>query len=138
MISAVANFILPMLKIIKKMLLIILMILFLFFALFLIARYGWRLFGFSACSNTVMCTEVSVENGEVHIEGGTWDSISSCVGYIYRIEDGSLYVGTKYNVFLGFFRRDGGFNIRFQPKEAFRNIYFKGSNGVYEKPIWIQ
>lgn len=125
-------------KLLKKLIIIVIVIAAIFLSLYLFARYGWRLSGFSACSNTVMCTEATIENGEVHIKGGTADSISSYVGYIYKVEDGTLYIGAKFNLLLGFGERDGGFDIRFQPKEEFHQIYFKGSNGVYEKPVWTQ
>jgi hypothetical protein len=102
------------------------------------ARYGWRLFGFNACANTIFCSKITVENGVVDLYGGTADSISSYVGYIHKIKDGNLYIGTKFNTFLGFSDRDGGFHIVLKPKEEFERIYFVGSRGVQEKPIWVK
>lgn len=106
--------------------------------LFLAARYGWRLFGFSACSNTVYCSDITVENGVVELYGTTVDSFSSYVGCISKIEDGNLYIGTKHNAFLGFFRRIGSFHIVLKPKEDFERIYLVGSNGIKEPPIWTK
>lgn len=102
------------------------------------ARYGWRLFGFNACSNTIYCSEITVENGVVDLYGATADSISSYVGYIHKVEDGNLYIGAKFNILLGFPDRDGGFHVVIKPKEEFERIYFVGSNGVQEPPIWVK
>ena len=102
------------------------------------ARHGWRLFGFSTCSNTIYCSKITVEDGVVDLYGTTVDSISSYVGYIHKIEDGNLYIGAKFNILLGFSGRDGGFHIVMKPKEEFERIYFVGSNGIQEPPIWIK
>jgi hypothetical protein len=123
-------------RIIKKLALMIGVILVSIVLIHITARYGWRLFGFNTCSNTIYCSKISVEDGVVDLYGTTVDSISSYVGYIHKIEDGNLYIGAKFNILLGFSDRDGGFHIVLKPKEEFERIYFVGSNGIQETPIW--
>lgn len=123
-------------RMIKKLVLLIGIMLLSVVILHFTARYGWRLFGFNTCSNTIYCSEISVEDGVVDLYGTTVDSISSYVGSIHKVEDGNLYIGAKFNILLGFSGRDGGFHIVLKPKEEFERIYFVGSNGIQEPPIW--
>lgn len=122
--------------ILKKLAMIVGIILVSIVLIHITARYGWRLFGFSSCSNTIYCSKITVEDGVVDLYGTTVDSISSYVGYIHKIENGNLYIGAKFNILLGFSDRDGGFHIVMKPKEEFDRIYFVGSNGIQEPPIW--
>jgi hypothetical protein len=125
-----------MIKIIKKMTLILGVLIISIILIHVSARYGWRLFGFNTCSNTIYCSKISVKDGVVDLYGTTVDSISSYVGYIHKIENGNLYIGAKFNILLGFSNRDGGFHIVLEPEEGFDRIYFVGSNGIQEPPIW--
>ena len=101
-------------KIMKGFLIVIAICIFLFVA----ARYGWKLFGFNLCLSPNGCWVENVEftEDDVHIQGAVADSISSVVGYVYKIKDGKLYLGVKSNMFLGFFRRYGGFDITIDTK----------------------
>ena len=123
-------------RIIKKLAIIIGTVLISIVLIYISARYGWRLFGFNTCSNTIYCSKISVENGVVDLYGTTVDSISSYVGNIHKVENGNLYIGVKLNILFGFSDRDGGFHIVLKPKEEFERIYFVGSNGIQEPPIW--
>lgn len=105
--------------------------------IFVLPRYGWRIFGFSRCDfpNALYAQTVSVENGLVRIKGGTVSSASAYVGHIYSVEDSNLYVGVKHNLLLGFINRLGDFNITISVNAAnIKNVYFKG--GGNEKLIW--
>ncbi|MDF2541550.1 MAG: hypothetical protein K0S47_1268 [Herbinix sp.] len=123
-------------KIFRTILLIVLSTIIFIITVFVIGRYGWRLFGFSMCSGTVFCTDVSVDDGVVALKGSTADSISSYVGYKYKIEDGNLYIGVKYNILIGIIGRDGAFDIKINTEEEFDHIYFVSRDGVIEPPIW--
>ncbi len=104
-------------------------------AVFLGARYGWRLAGFSAC-RTARVESVSVEPGCVKIEGG-WPGVfpESFIGYHAEVVDGALDVGFKYNKLLGVWIYDkGDFEIEIPVKGQIHAIYMKSGDNEYQ--IW--
>lgn len=104
-------------------------------AVFLGARYGWRLAGFSAC-RTVRIESVSVETDCVKIEGG-WPGVfpETFVGYHAEIVDGALYVGFKYNKLLGVWIYDkGDFQIEVPAEQPINAVYMKAGDDEYQ--IW--
>lgn len=102
---------------------------------FLGARYGWRLAGFSCC-RTARIESVGVEPGQVEIEG-SWPGVfpESFVGYHAEVKDGALYVGFKYNKLLGVWIYDkGDFHIEVPVEGQIQAIYMKAGNQEYQ--IW--
>lgn len=97
---------------------------------------GWRLLGFSGCtdpSNTIVnVKEVNVANDEVHIKiGPVFSSMGFCAGYITEVKDDNLYVGLKYNSFIGKAINE----IKITKKNVtFNKIYIKGPES--SKLIW--
>jgi len=57
--------------------------------------------------------------------------------FTYKIEGAALYVGMKYNLLLGFFNRDGAFNVRIQiDTKTVDKIIIMGNQSektIYEK-----
>jgi len=124
-------------KAIKNFIIFLIIVVTLIIFMFVFARYGWKLFGFALCDSPDMnFTEVvAVEDNTVHIEGGTQDSFSSFVGYVYKIDGSNLYIGVKHNLFLGFFSRIGSFDITIDARKAkITKIYYKNSKA--ERLIW--
>ena len=82
-------------------------------AFFLIARYGWKLFGFDMCESpdVLLIETVYVTDETAHIVGNTSNSATSYVGYTYRIKDNVLYLGIKQNLLFGFADRNGKYSI---------------------------
>lgn len=104
-------------------------------AVFLGARYGWRLAGFSFC-RTAQIERVSVETGCVEIEG-SWPGMfpESFVGYRAEVVDGALYVGFQYNKLLGVWIYDrGDFQIEIPVEQQIKAVYMKAGDG--EDLIW--
>lgn len=124
-------------KIFKIVAIVLSILLILQLAIFLTARYGWKLFGFNMCENpSVLCVEtVYVTDETVHIVGNTSSSATSFVGYTYKIKDDVLYLGVKQNLLFGFNNRNGGYS--FAIEDDFKNIesvYLVNENE--EKCIW--
>ncbi|AOT72212.1 hypothetical protein [Geosporobacter ferrireducens] len=105
--------------------------------IFVLSRYGWRIFGFSMCDSpsSLYAETVSVENDSVRIQGGIGSSAPAYVGHIYKIEGSNLYIGVKHNTLLGFINRWGDFDITISvDATSIENVYFKDNNK--EKLIW--
>lgn len=100
-------------------------------------RYSWRLFEFEKCYdiNLLVVNDLQVEKDYIYLNGNTIESAPSFIGYVYKISDDNLYIGLKYNVFFGFFERNGNFNIKINENTLkIKNIYLKNKNS--EKLIW--
>lgn len=126
-------------KAVKKIFIFLAIITTLFTITFIFARDGWKLFGFSMCdsSETIFAEDITVSDDEVNIKGGIGDSASAFVGYIYKIDDGNIYIGVNHNLFLGFFSRIGEFKISINTGKAeIDKIYFKDSKS--KKLIWTK
>ena len=99
--------------------------------------YGWRLFGFNACSTSFpSVTEVKVADNIVNLKGTTYYSADHFVGHITEIKDKTLYVGMRYQLFT-IFHSGGGFNINIPLKNVdIEKIYIKGKSSselIWEK-----
>jgi hypothetical protein len=108
--------VLPMKKIFKIVAIVFFILLILQIAIFLTARYGWKLFGFDMCeSPNVLCVEtVYVTDETVNIVGNTSSSATSYIGYTYEIKDNILYLGIKQNLLFGFNNRNGGYSFQIE------------------------
>lgn len=118
---------------------ILLLIIFLSFIplLYVGARYGWRLSGFSSCISptAIVAEKITISDGYVHLLGDTPHSASAYVGYIHEQKDGKLYIGLKYNMLFGFPKRIGAFDINIKcDTKSLSHIYFK--NDTEEILIW--
>lgn len=58
------------------------------------------------------------------------------VGYTYKVEGENIYIGLKYNTFLGFLKRDSSFNVKVDCDTDGKkyNVYIVGNQD--EKLIW--
>lgn len=104
---------------------------------FFAARYGWRLFGFDKCSGAWV-DSVEVGDGEVKLEGSYPFSITighHYVGYVSKVEDGTLYFGVRFNDFFGVLLTDSGrFNITIPVDEKIDRVVLV--HGEYEETVW--
>lgn len=117
-------------KIVNRVFVTLAIIIVLVVFMFTFARYGWKLFGFAMCdsSDSIFAEDIIVENDVVKIKGGIGDSISSYVGYVYKIDGSNLYIGVNHNLLLGFFGRFGDFDISIDTNNSkIEKIYFKDS-----------
>jgi len=122
-------------RLFKKLLILLLSALIIYAGVFLTARYGWKLFSFQYCNPSAVVLSATVGEGVINITGDTADSMSSYVGYTYRIVGDRLFVGVKHNMFFGFFRRQGAFNINLKTDVTkINHIYLKYSDNQSE--IW--
>ena len=103
------------------------------FIVFLIGRYGWQLFGFTACESAGI-ENVEVSADEVKITGFYPGSFPrGFLGYHAEEENGILYVGFKFSGLFGIFET-GDFNITIPVKGEIREVIIKTKN--YEYPVW--
>ena len=103
-------------------------------AVFLGARYGWGLAGFSTCQ-TVQIESVNEVTDCVGIEGN-WPEVfpESFVGYHAEIVDGVLYVGFKYNKLLGVWIYDkGDFQIEVPVEQPINAVCMKAGDDEREQ-----
>ena len=109
-------------KIFKIVVIILSILLILQLAIFLTARYGWKILGFDMCeSPNVLCVEtVYVTDETVHIIGNTSSSATAYIGYTYEIKDNVLYLGIKQNLLFGFNNRNDRYS--FVIEDDFKNI----------------
>lgn len=101
------------------------------------SRYGWKLFGFSVCDspNGMYADNITVENDEVNLRLNEVSSISAYAGYIYKIENGNLYIGIRHNMLLAIFNGKIDYNISIRTNGSkIENIYFKDNKN--EWLIW--
>ena len=114
---------------------IVLLVAFTILLIFIVARQGWRLFGFSFCQDAVV-KEVTIQKDSVEIKGTNLDSsLKHYIGYLTKWEDGKLYIGIKYNKFLGILPSDtDSFDILIKTREKIESIYIK--TGDTERKVW--
>ena len=102
-------------------------------AIFLIGRYGWQLFGFTACESAGI-ENVEVFANEAKITGFYPGSFPrGFLGYHAEEENGILYVGFKFSGLFGIFET-GDFNITIPVKGEIREVIIKTKNDEY--PVW--
>ena len=103
------------------------------FIVFLIGRYGWKLFGFAACESAGI-ENVEVSADEVKITGFYPGSFPrGFLGYHAEEENGILYVGFKFSGLFGIFET-GDFNITIPVKGEIHEVIITTKN--YEYPVW--
>jgi hypothetical protein len=124
-------------KIVRIMLIVLIIIIGLQATLFIGARYGWRLFGFEFCqpANSLYTNSIKISDNNIDIQGGTTYSASAFVGYMYKINGDTLFIGMKYNVLFGFSKRIGNYKIKLNCNtKKINKICFKDKTGI--KVIW--
>ena len=101
--------------------------------IFLIGRYGWKLFGFTACE-TAGIEQVNVEEDHVRIRGFYPGSFPrGFLGYHAEQVDHTLYVGIKFSALFGIFET-GDFDITIPTKGTVTQVVVKG--GDHEYSVW--
>jgi hypothetical protein len=83
----------------------------------------------------IFSEKIYIEENRITLSGNTSASAPSFVGYTYKVVDNNLYIGMKYNLLFGFFKRLGHFDItiNYETKDLGK-IYFK--DGSSQKLIW--
>lgn len=100
---------------------------------FLTGRYGWKLFGFSACESAGI-ESVEVTEGQVRITGFYPGSFpQGFLGCHVEEENGTLYVGFRFSGLFGIFET-GDFDITIPVKSEISEVIIKTKN--YEYPVW--
>ncbi|NLM50583.1 MAG: hypothetical protein GX196_06495 [Clostridiaceae bacterium] len=126
-------------KALKIGLIVIVLLLILNFLVYTTARYGWKLFGFKYCQDVgiLHVKEIVLDEDYIILRGNIGASTPAFVGYIYKIEDGKLYVGLKYNLLFGFKERLGNFEVAVNAnKNDISEIYLKDKDKeklIYKK-----
>lgn len=102
---------------------------------FTLARYGWRFFGFSMCDDMwIEILDVGEEKVSCESDSGFIMPTYTFIGYKAEQKSDTLYIGVKFNLFLGVLPKDetrGCFSVPIDGKV--NRIIQKGSN---EKIIW--
>ena len=103
--------------------------------IFLIGRYGWKLFGFTACE-TAGIEQVNVEKDHVRIRGFYPGSFpQGFLGYHAEQADHTLYVGFKFSTLFGIFET-GDFDITIPTKGTVTQVVVR--SGEHEYTVWPQ
>ena len=122
-------------KLLKKILIILLFVTALFAAIVMVGRYGWKLFGFSACESAGI-DQINVEENNVRIRGFYPGSFPrGFLGYHAEQVDHTLYVGFKFSALFGIFET-GDFDITIPTKGTVTQIVVK--SGDHEYTVWPQ
>lgn len=117
----------------KRIIATIIAVLIVLAGIFAIGRYGWRIFGFSACSEAVV-SDVRVENDRVRITGTHSGSVpSGFCGYLARQEGNTLYVGFRFSSLFGI-ASPGNFDIIIPAKGEVLEVILK--NEREEISVW--
>lgn len=120
-------------KLLKYIISILLVLVILTSAISLIGRYGWKLFGFSACESAGI-EQVNVEEDHVRIRGFYPGSFpQGFLGYHAEQVDSTLYVGFKFSSLFGIFET-GDFDITIPTKGTVTQIVVK--SGEHEYTVW--
>lgn len=100
---------------------------------FMAGRYGWKLFGFTACESAGI-ESVEVSANEVKITGFYPGSFPrGFLGYHAEEENGILYVGFKFSGLFGIFET-GDFGITIPVKGEISEVIIKTKNDEYS--VW--
>lgn len=120
-------------KYLKRILSFLLILTIVLLAVFLTGRYGWKLFGFTACESAGI-EQVNVEEDHVRIRGFEPDSFPrGLLGYHAEQVDQTLYVGFKFSALFGIFET-GDFDITIPTKGTVTQIVIK--SGEHEYSVW--
>lgn len=117
----------------KKAGAVILCVILLLVLVWMTGRYGWKLFGFSACESAGI-EQVNVEDGYVRIRGfypGPFPE--GFLGYHVKQIDNTLYVGFKFSGIFGIFET-GDFDITIPTKGTVTQIVAR--SGEHEYTVW--
>lgn len=83
--------------------------------IFSVARYGWRLFGFSMCDDMgIIILDVGEENVSFEAHDGYTFPSYAFIGYKAEQKGDTLYIGVKFNMLLGVLPEDdtrGAFSV---------------------------
>lgn len=102
-------------------------------AVFLIGRYGWKLFGFRACESTGI-EQVTVEENRVHIRGYYPESFpQGFLGYYAEQVDDTLYVSFRFSGLFSIFEV-GDFDATISTQSTVARVVVK--NGEDEHMVW--
>lgn len=104
-----------------------------------LSRYGWKLFGFSICDapTGMYADNITVENDKVNLRLNEVSSISSYSGYIYKIEDDSLFIGINCNMLFAVFSGNIDYNISIPTNNTkIKYIYFRDNENNWL--IWSE
>ena len=120
-------------KLLKKFFMILLCMAVLLITVILIGRYGWKLFGFSACE-TAGIEQINAEEDHVRIRGFYPGSFpTGFLGYHAEQVDHTLYVGFKFSALFGIFET-GDFDITIPTKGTVTQVVVK--SGEHEYTVW--
>ena len=99
-------------------------------SVFLIGRFGWRLWGFRACESAGI-ERVEVSEDCVEIAGFYPGSFpEGFLGYYAEEVDGKLYVGFRFSAVFGFFET-GSFSVSIPVRSEINQVVMKTSAGEY-------
>ena len=116
-----------------KVLAVLLIIILLLGSAWVLGRYSWKLFGFSACSWAGV-EEVQVEAGRVRIVGFYPGSFPmGFLGYHAEQLDDTLYVGFRFSAWFGLFET-GDFDITIPVEGEITQVVLKDADN--ENVIW--
>lgn len=122
-------------KLLKRTLIILLCITALLIAIFMIGRYGWKLFGFSVCESAGI-EQINVEEDHVRIRGFYPGSFpQGFLGYHAEQDGSTLYVGFKFSGLFGIFET-GDFDIIISTRGTVTQVVVKSSD--FEYSAWPQ
>lgn len=98
--------------------------------IWVMGRYGWKLFGFGACGGSGI-ERVSVSEKQVEVTGFYAGSFPrGCVGYITEVRDGALFIGVRYDGLFGFFEL-GRFDAVIPVDQQIRRVFLKAGENEY-------
>lgn len=119
--------------IVKRMILALITLVFVIVLIFMTGRYGWKLFGFSACESAGI-EQVNVEEDHVRIRGFYPGSFpQGFLGYHAKQADSTLYVGFRFSGLFGIFET-GDFDITVPTNGTVTQVVIKTRDSEY--PIW--
>lgn len=98
--------------------------------IFLAGRYGWKIFGFDACSGAVI-ESVEISDGQVEINGSCPGLVpKGFIGFVSKEEGDKLFVGFRFSAVFGFFET-GDFDITIPVKGEIGEVYVKTAGDEY-------
>ena len=102
-------------------------------AVFLVGRFGWKLFGFDACQGAEIHS-VEVRPDAVRIAGVSPGLVpKGFCGTCAEERDGTLFVGFHFSALFGFFET-GAFNVEIPVRGEIRRVVLKTS--ANETVVW--
>lgn len=115
-------------RIVKKGIILFTIIVILFVLISVFCRWGWKLFGFTMCNapNGMYADSITVEDDRVNLRLNEAYSISSYAGYVYKIENGNLFIGVNRNMLFAAFNGKIDYHISIRTNGTkIKNIYFR-------------